>query len=90
MSNPNQVLTYYLITYHYYEKGVFTKAGYQQVALNQRMKPYSTKKIMASIADHLGVDADTLLPINIQELGSYPRAMIEDLKEQAEALTVTI
>ncbi|ETZ09188.1 hypothetical protein AJ90_07580 [Vibrio parahaemolyticus M0605] len=54
------------------------------------MKPYSTKKIMAAIADHLGVDADTLLPINIQELGSYPRAMIEDLKEQAEALTVTI
>ncbi|ETZ09189.1 hypothetical protein AJ90_07585 [Vibrio parahaemolyticus M0605] len=27
MSNPNQVLTYYLITYHYYKKGVFTQVA---------------------------------------------------------------
>ncbi|HBC3499766.1 TPA: hypothetical protein KDY90_002546 [Vibrio parahaemolyticus] len=89
MKNPNQIITFYLVSYHYYEQGRFVKAGFIEVGLTQRWKPYASKKVVEQIADYLGLNSDQLLPINIHELGTYPRSLIDDLKSQSETLEVS-
>nr|WP_321458674.1 hypothetical protein [uncultured Vibrio sp.] len=89
MKNPNQIITFYLVSYQYYELGRLTKAGFIEVGLTQRWKPFASKKVVEQITDHLGLNPDYFIPINIQELGTYPRSLIDDLKSQSETLEVS-
>ncbi|TMX40837.1 hypothetical protein DA098_03130 [Vibrio parahaemolyticus] len=86
MQNPNQIITFYLVSYQYYEQGRLSKVGFIEIGLTQRWKPYASKRVVEYIASYIGVRSEYLIPINIHELGTYPISLIDDLKDQSETL----